>query len=148
FSLMGPHLALLVLDRSEERSLIGRELFYVRGGILSRPSGGKARLEFRTLPHSNDVLAAIHEFHPRLPWWLYRSVHAPAHLWVMLKFGKHLATLPAGIETRATAAPQPNMTKVQRTASGPDVPMQAAKAEPELAQTTQAQPAPAPPSQS
>lgn len=81
---------LLVLELAAERSSPSRALFYVRGGLLAGP-GGRGRLEFREAKGGRALLAAIHDFRPRLPWPLYVATQAVAHLAVMRAFGRHLA---------------------------------------------------------
>ncbi len=80
---------LLTLRFSAERSSTDRALFYVEGGVLAA-TPAEGRLEFRLAPNGTDVLAAIHEFVPRLPWYLYVVTQALAHLLVMWRFGQHL----------------------------------------------------------
>lgn len=82
---------LLRLALSLERSTEDRTLFYVTGGVLTRDVGARARLEFRLSPDRAHVLAAVHDFTPRLPWPLYRLAHAPMHAVVMHGFGRRLA---------------------------------------------------------
>jgi len=83
---------LLVMTFSTERSSPDRQLFYVTGGQLAGvPSGGRPRLEFRSVLGGDFVLAAIHDFVPRLPWYVYKYTQALVHLWVMRGFGRHLA---------------------------------------------------------
>ena len=84
---------LLVLTFARERSAKDRQLFYVTGGWLARKSE-RGRLEFRVTPDGEHLLTAIHDFVPRLPWWLYRISQALVHRWVMGRFGKHLAKIP------------------------------------------------------
>ena len=43
----------------------------------------RGRLEFRQVLEGSTLLAAIHDFAPRLPWLLYRLTQAVAHLFVM-----------------------------------------------------------------
>jgi uncharacterized protein YbjT (DUF2867 family) len=90
---------LLVLEAQAERSSADRALFEIRGGLLAGPPGGAAgglpRLEFRTTPDGAHVLAAVQDFRPRLPWWLYRVTQAQLHALVMWAFGRHLARLAA-----------------------------------------------------
>jgi len=81
--------ALLILKLSEERTFETRRLFYIVGGLLARNSK-KARLEFRESPDHTFFIAAIHDFEPRLPWYIYKFTQAPLHAWVMRQFGKHL----------------------------------------------------------
>lgn len=80
---------LLVLEWSPERSQIDRQLLYVRGGLLAR-NKTRARLEFRETVDGEHVLAAIHNFVPRLPWFLYRWSQALIHLTTMRLFGRYL----------------------------------------------------------
>ncbi|MDQ3367924.1 MAG: NAD-dependent epimerase/dehydratase family protein [Myxococcota bacterium] len=84
---------LLVLQFARDRSYSDRQLFYVTGGMLSRPTK-RGRLEFRVTPDGQHLLTAIHEFMPRLPWLIYRFSQALVHRWVMGRFGRHLATVP------------------------------------------------------
>lgn len=80
---------LLIMEFSEDRSSPDRQLFYIRGGLLAY-GAGRGRLEFRDVLNSRYTLAAIHEFHPRLPWYVYKYTQALIHLWVMKKFNQHL----------------------------------------------------------
>jgi len=81
--------ALLVMKLSKERSTVDRQLFYIRGGLLAY-GAGRGRLEFRSVLANRYTLAAIHEFHPRLPWYIYKYSQALVHVWVMKKFNKAL----------------------------------------------------------
>ncbi|MCO4773229.1 MAG: NAD(P)H-binding protein [Deltaproteobacteria bacterium] len=91
FGLAGLGAPLLVLRQSVERSEESRPLFYVVGGLLARPDlSPLARLEFRQALGGSVVVAAIHDFVPRLPWFAYNATQALVHLWVMRSFGRHL----------------------------------------------------------
>lgn len=94
---------LLELELIPSRSNDDRQLFIVRGGLLAdAESSPLGRLEFRTAVGHRHVLAAIHDFKPRLPWWIYRLTQAIGHLWVMRAFGRHLRRQrDAGVETPA-----------------------------------------------
>ena len=94
---------LLELTPAPERSQPDRQLLYVTGGLLAARDG-RGRLEFREAP-GDTILAAIHDFQPRLPWWIYRVTQALVHLWVMWRFGRHLDRV-ARTEPR-TASPAP-----------------------------------------
>lgn len=83
---------LLKLQLSPERSTPDRQLFYIRGGLLARTTG-RGRLEFREVLDGQHVIAAIHDFRPTLPWFIYRLTQAPTHLWVMNRFSSHLRSL-------------------------------------------------------
>ncbi|MFL5320671.1 MAG: NAD(P)H-binding protein [Myxococcaceae bacterium] len=86
--------AILELSRSVERSSADRELLYLTGGLLSRPTERpRGRFEFREVLGGKFILAAIHSFMPRLPWQLYKYSQALVHLNVMRRFGEHLETL-------------------------------------------------------
>ncbi len=80
---------LLILTFSEERTFSTRELFYITGGVLAKDNL-RARLEFRKVVGQPYFIAAIHSFHPRLPWYIYISTQAIAHKIVMWCFGRHL----------------------------------------------------------
>jgi hypothetical protein len=85
------------LRRVSERSGPDRELFRIEGGALVAASNeSHARLEFREVLDGSAVLAAIHDYRPRLPWWLYNATQAQAHLAVMRGFARHLSRLDAG----------------------------------------------------
>lgn len=75
--------------RLADVSATDRQLFWIVGGLLAHDNP-KARLEFREVLGGNAVIAAIHDFEPRLPWYVYRYTQALAHLFVMHGFGEHL----------------------------------------------------------
>lgn len=89
---------LLVLTPAEAATP-DRELFFVTGGLLAR-NGEHGRFELRQVLDGQTLLTAIHDYVPRLPWYLYRWTQARVHGWVMGAFRRHLATLaraePAG----------------------------------------------------
>ena len=73
-------------DRSDDE----RQLFYITGGhLVKRKDYGW--LEFRRVLGGRYVISAIHEFVPRLPWFLYVGTQARAHTFVMDRFGRYLA---------------------------------------------------------
>lgn len=83
---------LLELTYSEARSSATRQLYYLTGGRLLRKDAGRAksRLEFRQVPGRREVVAAILDYRPRLPWWFYRWTQAQIHLLVMYFFARHV----------------------------------------------------------
>ena len=89
FYLFDPSIKLLILEKSPERSSSDRQLLYIVGGILSAKQG-RGRLEFREVLDHKYVMAAIHEFRPALPWFIYKWTQALMHLVVMKAFGEHL----------------------------------------------------------
>ena len=84
---------LLVLSYAPKVSRPDRQLYWIAGGMLAAEQD-RGRLEFREILDGRYVLAAIHEFHPALPWLIYRFTQAVVHLWVMRQFGRHLAEVP------------------------------------------------------
>lgn len=86
-----PEVELLQLTRSVERSNHDRQLLYVTGGILSREKTS-GRLEFRIVLNGRYALAALHDFVPALPWYIYSWTQARVHLWVMNSFGRYVAS--------------------------------------------------------
>lgn len=89
FYLFDPKIKILILERSVERSSPDRQLLYIIGGLLSAKQE-RGRLEFREVLDRKYVMAAIHEFRPSLPWYVYRWTQAIVHSIVMLAFGEHL----------------------------------------------------------
>jgi uncharacterized protein YbjT (DUF2867 family) len=92
---------LLILDYSRDRSSPDRQLFYVRGGLLSNSKSGKARLELRETLDGTLCLAAVHDFTPRLPWLLYRLTQAVIHAWFMARLGTYIQRPAASLLTPA-----------------------------------------------
>jgi uncharacterized protein YbjT (DUF2867 family) len=90
FRVVGMKSPLLVLTHRAEESTQDRQLFHVTGGLLAQ-AGQHGRFELRAALDANMLLTAIHDFEPRLPWFIYRISQAPFHAWVMAGFAKHLA---------------------------------------------------------
>ncbi len=83
---------LMELRHAPERSTPDRQVLDVVGGALVRRDGGPAgRLEFREVGDGRHVLAAVHDFRPALPWFIYQWTQARTHLRVMSGFARHLA---------------------------------------------------------
>ncbi len=72
------------------RSSKNRQVLMVTEGLLARKSD-KARLEFRQVLAGDTLIAAVHDFVPRLPWWIYRLTQGFVHLWIMNRFRTHVA---------------------------------------------------------
>ena len=93
-SVLGFHLLwgkkpMLELTHVADRSDSQRQLFYITGGwLVKRFDYGW--LEFREVLDSKYIISAIHEFAPRLPWFIYVNTQARLHLWVMNHFQKYL----------------------------------------------------------
>ena len=92
FRLFGWGPKLLILQPLRHRSDPSRQVLRVIGGALARETF-RGRLEFRQVPDKRTLIAGIHEFEPRLPWWLYRLTQAQFHRWVMFRFSRHLKRL-------------------------------------------------------
>lgn len=93
FRVFGLSSPLLQLERSPERSSEGRQLFYIRGGLLARQIG-RGRLEFREVrTDKSSIIAGIFDFYPTLPWFIYVFTQAPFHAFVMASFGRFLRRL-------------------------------------------------------
>ncbi len=89
FSLFSNYFKLLELQLSEERSNNDRQLLYISNGLLvSKKNQG--RLEFRVVLNRKYIIAAIHDFTPALPWYVYKYTQAKLHLWVMKSFSKYI----------------------------------------------------------
>ncbi|HAN31660.1 MAG TPA: NmrA family protein [Myxococcales bacterium] len=89
FRLFGFGPPLLVLQPLRHRSDNSRQVLRVIGGLLAKETC-RGRLEFRQVPDENTLIAAIHEYEPTLPWWLYRLTQAQFHRWVMSRFARYL----------------------------------------------------------
>jgi uncharacterized protein YbjT (DUF2867 family) len=72
------------------RGKLRRRAYYISGGVLSRKVDPPGRFEFRLFPENDCLIASIHSFSPRLPWWFYARTQAVIHLWVMRAFGRYL----------------------------------------------------------
>lgn len=92
FHLLWMKQPLLKMKYIPDRSDNQRQLFFIVGGLLVKRSD-YGWLEFRQILKGESVIAAIHEFVPTLPWFIYVNTQAIAHLWVMKNFGKYLKKL-------------------------------------------------------
>lgn len=85
---------LLELQYAKNRSSKDRALYYITGGFLMDPSVNKrGRLEFRKIPGSNEVIIAIHDYLPSLPWFVYYVTQANMHAFIMGCFRRHMSKL-------------------------------------------------------
>lgn len=101
---VGP-VTLLELSYAEDRSYPDRPLFYVTGGVLADTrNNARGRLEFRPALGDSCIIAAIHDFTPRLPWPLYLLTQAQAHAVVMYAFGRYLERVDRISQERAHTA--------------------------------------------
>ncbi len=112
----GPMIVLRSLpERSTEDRLV---MDIVAGRLLRRGHSGEARFELREVLGGRALLAAIHDYPPALPWRLYQSTQAWAHLAVMNGFARHLAKSPAltGGPARDAASAEPALESSSRSA--------------------------------
>jgi nucleoside-diphosphate-sugar epimerase len=96
FSLRPLPWPILELELDDQVSQPDRQLYWIRGGLLAGKQTGNqlgARLEFREVLGGEWVLAAIHDFRPRLPWPIYVITQAKIHLFVMHAFARYLGRL-------------------------------------------------------
>lgn len=89
FSLFGSRINLLEMQLSEERSTPDRQLLYVTNGLLVSKKN-RGRLEFRVVLNRRYIIAAIHDFKPALPWYVYKYTQAKFHLIVMNAFASYI----------------------------------------------------------
>lgn len=90
FCLFSEKLILLELTFNQSQSDDCRQLLMITGGLLVAKEN-QGRLEFRKVLKGRFVLAAIHDFKPALPWFLYKITQAQLHLFVMNSFTGYLA---------------------------------------------------------
>ena len=83
---------LLQLDYVDERSDVNRQLFYITGGFLTKRKD-LGWLEFRSILGGAYIITAIHEFVPRLPWFIYRFTQAKSHSIVMKRFENYISKM-------------------------------------------------------
>ncbi|WP_059102940.1 hypothetical protein [Shouchella shacheensis] len=85
---------LLQLTFSTEQGTADHALFHITGGLfVNARSNDRARLEFREIPQSREIIIAIHDYVPSLPWFLYKITQAKLHMLVMVLFKLHLQRL-------------------------------------------------------
>ena len=84
---------LLELEVIKSRSDEKRQLFFITGGLLVKRTE-LGWLEFRSVLDNKYLIAGIHEFVPKLPWFFYKYTQAKAHLIVMKQFEKFLLKVP------------------------------------------------------
>ena len=89
--LRGGRAPLLRLQPRKSTASGGRYVLDVVGGLLAAEAPtGDPRLEFRSTPDGEGAIAALQDFAPRLPWWIYLWTQAPLHAAVMAAFRRWL----------------------------------------------------------
>jgi hypothetical protein len=89
FCIFGSKVVLIELKLNTDRSNADRQLLYIVKGFLVHAEN-RGRLEFRVVLNRKYVLAAIHDYQPMLPWYVYVYTQAKAHLIVMNSFRRYL----------------------------------------------------------
>jgi len=83
---------LLVLEEEGVHLDQSRYALHVTGGLLAKTeTSGSPRLEFRTTPDGREAIAALQNFEPRLPWWIYSWTQAKIHSAVMSAYRRFLS---------------------------------------------------------
>lgn len=72
-----------------------QSLAVIGGSLACVEEGSRARLEFQEVNEGEHVLAAVHDFKPRLPWMIYVVTQAQMHRLVMAMFRRKLSREPA-----------------------------------------------------
>ena len=80
---------LLVLEKDYEISTDSYVVFFIKKGLLSS-STKRGRLVFRSVVSGRNTMVEIHEFIPRLPWFIYKYTQALFHLFTMKIFNSYL----------------------------------------------------------
>jgi uncharacterized protein YbjT (DUF2867 family) len=92
--LRGTKVLLLELTFQSNISSSHRAIYTISGGFLVKSNAkDKGTFEFRIMLDSPILLTAIHDFYPRLPWYLYTLTQARVHALVMKRFAHHLQSL-------------------------------------------------------
>ena len=103
--LQGTQILLLELRFQRARSTADRAVYTISDGTLVRPDTlGRGTFEFRIMLDPSVLITAIHDFHPRLPWYIYKVTQAQMHSLVMAKFSDYLE----GIAAKDTFASEKN----------------------------------------
>lgn len=87
---------LLVLKKPAAAAYEDFATYLIAGGRLALArDDSRARLSFRQVLDTNQVIIAIHEFEPALPWRVYSLTQARLHLLVMTAFSYEVKALAA-----------------------------------------------------
>jgi hypothetical protein len=90
--------SLLELSFDSAHSHADRVFYFVTGGLLVQsrlrgPLAPQARLEFRRVLSGSFIIVALHDFVPSLPWPIYTSTQAIAHIVFMWLFSKKMGRI-------------------------------------------------------
>lgn len=102
-ALKGVNRPLLSLEKDVQASSAAYCLFYIRGGLLSEGKG-RGRLIFRTIIDGRNTMVEIHEYVPRLPWFIYKYSQAVVHLITIKMFNRYLLRLQRNIRFEGGSA--------------------------------------------
>lgn len=101
---VGSRPPLLVLKHAQARSSPDRQLLFIGRGMLSKGTP-RGRFELRQVLDGRTLLVAIHDYGPRLPWFVYVALQAPVHAWIMAGVRRHLATAGGPRPVGRTSSP-------------------------------------------
>lgn len=88
---------MLVLEEEDVDLDQSRYVLRVTGGLLAKAQPtGAPRLEFRATPDAREIIAALQDFEPRLPWWIYSWTQAPIHAAIMSAYRRFLSKAAVG----------------------------------------------------
>lgn len=87
----GLKIPLLILTADRNLCQDDYVLYFVSGGVLASRHGIQARFEFRECLKGNEVVVALRNFIPALPWQIYCLTQARIHSFVMARFQSFLA---------------------------------------------------------
>ena len=91
FSVLLPRWVMLELRVDPDQSSCDiQRLSIVKGLLVAEHDRG--RLEFLVVLNRRFVVAAIHDYRPSLPWFIYRYTQAQLHLLVMRAFARELGS--------------------------------------------------------
>ncbi|MCS4487087.1 hypothetical protein [Staphylococcus americanisciuri] len=84
------NIPLIKMRHAKHSERTSRVIMNITGGLLVGSSARQSRFEIRRLGHDTAAcMIGLHDFVPRLPWWLYRIVQAPLHVIVSQLFRKY-----------------------------------------------------------
>ncbi|GGI33915.1 NAD(P)H-binding protein [Staphylococcus chromogenes] len=78
----------------------------VGGKLALSNNGGNARLEFRRILDTDEVIIALQEYEPTLPWIVYKLMQANIHKTIMELFVNHMNKLAEQEQQASTKSEQ------------------------------------------
>ncbi len=106
FALIHPRFVMLQLSESSGGNSKDRQILQITGGFLAGAKS-RGRLEFGIVLNRRFAIAAIHDYRPTLPWFVYKFTQAIVHLLVMQAFARHLDRIAQAQELPIVATANP-----------------------------------------